>query len=85
MSVLNYIREQKRKLEERHSGETILYLADEEPISIIEVKEDGANSQYMRSASDILREIDNLRGLNVREREIAYADYRRKKYGKTIA
>ena len=84
MTVLNYIREQKRKLEERHLGETFLCLAGEDPLCVAQVK-GCAGFDFTRSAQEILSEIDGLRGLNVSERERACAYYRRKKSGKTFA
>lgn len=92
MTVLNYIREQKRRLEARHAGETFVYFAGEDPMSVDEVRAErartaGVDENYgaTRSAWDILREIDAMQGFNVREREQAYADYCRKKQGKTVA
>ena len=71
MTVLNYIREQKRKLEEKHMGETFLCIAGEEPIGMGEATGDCAQTGGTRSAWDILREIDAMHGLNVYERERA--------------
>ena len=75
MTVLNYIREQKRKLEERHLGETFLCLDGEEPVAVSS-KDTGRQTDVARSAWEILREIDGLRGLNVRERECACAPFK---------
>ena len=95
MTVLNYIREQKRKLERKHAGETYVYFSGEEPMGIDGVSASGGQTavepetvEYgttARTAWDILREIDAMQGFNVREREQAHADYCRKKYGKTVA
>lgn len=56
MTVLNYMAKQREKIVARHSGETFLLAGGE----AVEVK--------CRTTRDILREIDCLPGLNVRER-----------------
>ncbi|MDE6557623.1 MAG: hypothetical protein K2K39_00795 [Clostridia bacterium] len=56
MTVLNYIKRQREKVIERHRGETYLCSGGE----CVQVT--------ARSAYDILREIDAMPGLNVKER-----------------
>lgn len=57
MTVLNYMRMQKERIVARHFGETFLL---EEGGEAVEVTQ--------RTAYDILREIDRMQGLNVKER-----------------
>ena len=56
MTVLNYIKRQRDKVIERHMGETYFNCGGE----TVQVP--------ARSAYDILREIDAMQGLNVKER-----------------
>lgn len=56
MTVLNYMRLQRERIMARHSGETFLINGGE----AVEVEQ--------RTAYDILREIDAMPGLNVKER-----------------
>ncbi len=60
MTVLNYMRMQREKIIARHSGETFLFGAGGEAVEI-----------EQRTAYDILREIDAMPGLNVKERMAA--------------
>lgn len=55
MNVLNYIATQRRKISEKHLGET--YLCGR-----------GGTLVIARDAREILAEMDRLEGLNVRER-----------------
>lgn len=55
MNVLNYMAMQKRKISERHSGETYLYGR-------------GETVLVTRGAREILEEMNGLEGLNVKER-----------------
>lgn len=66
MTVLKYFAEQRRKIEAKHEGETFAYGLDEEAVQVT-----------ARSTYDILKEIDGLQGLNVKERMLAARKYRR--------
>lgn len=57
MTVLNYMRMQREKIAARHEGETFLLGPDGEAVEV-----------EQRTAYDILREIDAMQGLNVKER-----------------
>ena len=57
MTVLNYMRKQKDRIVARHLGETFLFGAGGEAVEVTQ-----------RTAYDILREIDEMPGLNVKER-----------------
>lgn len=57
MTVLNYMRMQREKIVARHEGETFLLGSDGEAVEV-----------EQRTAYDILREIDAMQGLNVKER-----------------
>lgn len=56
MTVINYIKNERERLRAKHLGEMSLCFGGEEYVTV------------ERSAREILREIDNLPGLNVRER-----------------
>lgn len=56
MTVLQYMKKQRDRVRSKHAGETFL-CGHEEPVPLPE-----------RSARDILREIDNMEGFNVKER-----------------
>ena len=60
MTVLNYMRIQREKIIARHVGETFLYAGGGEAVEVPQ-----------RTAYDILREIDAMPGLNVKERMAA--------------
>ena len=60
MTVLNYMRIQREKIAAKHVGETFLYGAGGEAVEI-----------EQRTAYDILREIDAMPGLNLKERMAA--------------
>ena len=60
MTVLNYMRKQRERIVARHLGETYLIGAGGEAVEV-----------EQRSAYDILREIDKMQGLNVKERMAA--------------
>lgn len=60
MTVLNYMRMQREKIVERHTGETFLFGAGGEAVEV-----------EQRTAYDILREIDAMAGLNLKERMAA--------------
>lgn len=57
MTVLNYMAMQRERIVAKHAGETFWVTADEEAVEVPQ-----------RSAYDILREIDNMQGLNLKER-----------------
>ncbi|MCM1546695.1 MAG: hypothetical protein NC033_06660 [Clostridiales bacterium] len=57
MTVLNYMRKQRERILARHTGETFLLGAEGEAVEV-----------EQRSAYDILREIDAMAGLNLKER-----------------
>lgn len=57
MTVLSYMRLQREKIVARHSGEMFLFGADGEAVEVPQ-----------HTAYDILREIDAMQGLNLRER-----------------
>lgn len=57
MTVLRYMAKQRERLIARHTGETFLFGAGGEAVEI-----------EQRTAYDILREIDSMQGLNVKER-----------------
>lgn len=60
MTVLNYMRMQREKIVARHTGETFLFGAGGEAVEV-----------EQRTAYDILREIDAMAGLNLKERMAA--------------
>lgn len=60
MTVLNYMRMQREKIIARHTGETFLFAEGGEAVEI-----------EQRTAYDILREIDAMPGLNLKERMAA--------------
>ena len=57
MTVLNYMRMQRERIVARHTGETFLFGGSGEAVEV-----------EQRTAYDILREIDQMPGLNVKER-----------------
>ncbi len=62
MTVLNYMTKIRKSIEAKHLGETFLLGADCEAVEVPQ-----------RGAYDILREIDQMQGLNVKERLYALA------------
>ncbi len=60
MTVLNYMRKQRERIVARHFGETFLFGSSGEAVEV-----------EQRTAYDILREIDAMPGLNVKERQAA--------------
>ena len=61
MAVLAYIAEQKAKIRARHSGEEFFFQSASE-------KNSPVNNEKVRTAGEILREIDSMKGLNVQGR-----------------
>ncbi|MDE7379651.1 MAG: hypothetical protein K2N14_01240 [Clostridia bacterium] len=57
MTVLKYMAMQKDNIIKKHLGETFLYTGGSEGVQVVE-----------KSAYEILREIDAMEGLNVKER-----------------
>ncbi len=60
MTVLNYIARQRERISKRHEGETFLLGREGEDFRL-----------ETRTALDILKELNAVEGLNVREREAA--------------
>lgn len=57
MTVLNYMAKQRESIVAKHAGETFWVNGDEDAVEVPQ-----------RSAYDILREIDEMQGLNLKER-----------------
>ena len=77
MSVLVYMAEQKAKIRVRHSGEEFFFQSARESCSPVRM-------EHLRSAEEILRDIDAMKGLNVEEREFFARRERRKKSGVAV-
>lgn len=57
MTVLNYMAKQRARIAAKHSGETYFFGSFGEAVEV-----------EQRTAYDILKEIDNMQGLNLKER-----------------
>lgn len=66
MNVMNYIARQRANLKDRHDGDEILLCRNCAPARA------GEEAPSYRSVEEILYELDNLKGLNKKER-MAYA------------
>lgn len=63
MSVLKYMAEQKAKIRARHCGEEFFFQSEREKNAPVQL-------ESFRPASAILRDIDNMKGLNTLERQL---------------
>ena len=69
MTVLNYMKEIRERIAERHIGETFFVSADGEAVKLSGGAEKTESAvKPRRTVYDILREIDAMQGLNLKER-----------------